>query len=115
MAAAVVGGEVGAVGADGNAADTIREPQVEQWLLSFRREMRARPCLAAIDRVENGFVVANGPAILGVGEENGGEHDARRNAFRLPPTDPTIVGEQYVTTFTDRDQPLAGNRQIEQQ
>ena len=62
--AAVVGGEIRAVGAHRDAADTVRKPQVEQRLLGFRREVGTCPGLATVDRVENGLVVAHGPAVL---------------------------------------------------
>ena len=115
VAAAVVGGEVGAVGAHRDAADAVREPQVEQRLLRFGREVRARPGLAAVDRVEDGLVVAHGPAVLRVDEEHRREHDARRHALRLAPGGALVIGEQHVAAFADGHQARARDRQVEQQ
>ncbi len=115
VAAAIVGGEVGAVGAHGNAADAVGEPEVEQRLLRFGREVRARPGFTAIGGIEDGFVVADGPAVLRIDEEHRGEHDARGHALRLAPGDALVVGEQHVAALAHRDEAFAREREVEQQ
>src|SRR6187455_1981291 len=85
VAATVVGREVRAIGADRDATDAVREPQVEQRLLRFRSEVRARPVVTAVDRVDDGLVVADSPAVLAVDEERRRQHDACRYALRLTP------------------------------
>jgi hypothetical protein len=115
VAPAVIGGEVGAVGTHGDAADAVRKPEIQQRLLGLGRKVRARPGFATVHRVQDGLVVTDGPAIFPVGEEHGGEHDSRRHALRLPPAGALIVGEQYVAALADGHQPRSGNGEIEQQ
>jgi hypothetical protein len=91
------------------------EPQVEQRLLRFGREMGACPGLAAVDGVQDGLVMAYGPTVLRVHEEHRREHRARRHRLRLAPRGPLVVRQQHVAAFTHRDQARAGDRQIEQQ
>ena len=72
------------------------------------------PVHAAVTGRDDHAVVPDGPARGGVGEPHRREQHRHRDA-RLRPGPARVVGIEHVATVADRDQPVAGARNVEEQ
>ncbi len=105
--AAIAAREVGAVRADGDDIRAVAE-HVEQRLPRVRRVVRALPGVAGVRGDERDLVVADGHAVLLIGETHGREHFLRGDTGGLRPRLPAVVAGEHVTALAHGDEARAG-------
>lgn len=112
--AAVAGLQQRAIGTDGQAVLFVGEPDVQQRRFAAEVLELPGPGAAGVVADEDLRIVPDRPALALVDEEHRGEQLAGRH-LGLGPGLAVVVGEQDMPTVADRDQPLAGMGDAEQQ